>query len=50
MVVVTVLGWKTCQYCFRNIYSKEKAYKIKGLPYYICPQCIEKPNQKENTK
>lgn len=32
--------WKMCQYCKRNIFYKEIAYRLVGQPsYVICKDC-----------
>jgi hypothetical protein len=41
-IKVRVKNWLMCQYCLRNIFSKERAYKLEGSKYIICKQCFEK--------
>lgn len=42
MIKVRIKRWIMCQYCKRNIYDGEIAYKIKGMKYYVCKECKER--------
>lgn len=41
MLKVRIKRWVWCQYCQRTIFTGEQAYKIKGMKYYVCKECVE---------
>jgi len=43
---ITIRRWRECMWCKRNIYSRERCYRLKSNKNYtICKGCHEKLTQ-----